>query len=191
MKTKLETMSHTNIIRSNLSESKAKWFGVYCKFKCEKQIVQHLTQKGVEAYVPLLSETKHYTRKTKLVQKPLFTCYVFVKITKAEYVKVLQTDHVMQFVKINKELISIPDDEINMLKRIVGEIKEIDLEQHLDPGTPVEIISGNLTGIKGTLIESLSDKNFLVELDHIGFNLRMNIPRSFLRSRAKKTMSTI
>jgi len=174
-------MNRTIAIRSDISDSESKWFGVYCKFKCEKQIVSRLKQKGIEAYVPLLSETKQYTRKTKVVEKPLFSCYVFVKITKSDYVKVLQTDHVMQFVKINKELISIPDEEIALLKRIVGEIKEVSLEDQLKPGTPVEIISGNLTGIKGTLIESLSDKNFLIELDHIGFNLRMHIPRSFLR----------
>lgn len=183
-------MSNVKDIRSNLSLTKARWFAVYCKFKCEKQIVQHLTQKGIEAYVPLLSETKRYIRKTKVVQKPLFTCYVFVKIIKADYVKVLQTDHVIQFVKINKELIAIPDEEINLLKRIVGEIQEIELDEQLVPGTPVEIISGNLTGIQGTLLETLSDKNFLVELDHIGFNLRMHIPRSYLRSRAKKILTT-
>ena len=51
---------------------------------------------------------------------------------------------------------------------------------------PVEIISGNLTGIQGTLIESMSDKNFLVELDHIGFNLRMHIPGTFLRPLTKQ-----
>lgn len=175
-------MRKEQAIRSNLSDTNARWFAVYCRFKCEKQIMQQLIQKGIEAYVPLLTEIKQYTRKTKTVQKPLFTCYVFVRITKADYLSVLQTDHVLQFVTINKELIAIPEEEIITLKRIVGEISELEATPDLLKGMPVEIIGGNLTGIKGTLLESESKKNFLVELNHVGFNLRMYIPRQYLKA---------
>jgi len=174
-------MSNFSKIRSDLSSTTAKWFAVYAKYKCEKMVGEHLKRKDIQAYVPLVTTTKRYTRKIKTYHKPLFNCYLFVKIKEADYTKVLETDHVFHFVKLNRELISIPEEEINLLKRIVGECEEIELNTEFVEGMEVEMISGNLTGIKGKLINTSNNKNFLVELDHIGFQLRVQINPVHLR----------
>jgi len=174
-------MSKNLKIRSDLSPTTAKWFAVYAKYKCEKMVGEHLTRKGIESYVPLVQTTKRYTRKIKTYHKPLFNCYLFVKIKQADYIRVLETDHVLHFIKLNRELISIPQDEINLLKRIVGESEEIEVNSEFIEGMEVEMISGNLTGIKGKLIKTTNNKNFLVELNQIGFQLRIQINPVHLR----------
>ena len=174
--------SHINHTVNDLHSSEARWFAVYTKYKCEKYVVDKLTKKGLEAYVPLISKTKRYLRKTKTVHLPLINCYIFVKIIKEEYVKVLESEYVMSFIKQRKDLISIPEQEINLLRRIVGEIENVESSEiNYEVGRDVEIIGGNLTGIRGTVINIKGKHSFVVKLHNIGFQLEMTIDKSLLR----------
>lgn len=170
-------------ITNHLHQSQKKWFAIYTKYKCEKFVVDKLLKKNIEAYIPLLKTTKRYTRKIKTYEVPLLNCYVFVKIDKTQYVKVLETEYVMKFIKQRRDLISIPDEEILLLKQIVGEFQE-KIEFHPDEfveGQEVEIIGGSLTGLNGILVEEKNKNLFVVQLNHIGVQLRIDINTGLLR----------
>ena len=167
---------------NHLSDTERKWFAVYTKYKCEKYVVDHLSKKGIAAYVPLITKIKRYVSRVKRFDVPLINCYIFVNITKKEYVKVLDTQYVMSFIKQRQNLISIPQEEIDLLKRIVGEIENINVGAiEMTIGDEVEIIGGNLTGIKGRLVESEGKNKFVVQLASIGYQLSMIIDKSLLR----------
>lgn len=167
---------------NHLSESTERWFAVHTKYKCEKYVVDQLARKGVSAYVPLVTKTKKYTSRVKTNIVPLINSYIFVHIKKAEYVTVLQSDYVITFVKQRKNIISIPEEEINLLKMIVGEIESVEAgDISYEKGDEVEIIGGNLTGIRGKLIRSEGKNSFVVELVTIGLQLAMTIDKSNLR----------
>lgn len=168
---------------NDLDLKKKKWFAIYTKYKCEKYVVDQLSKKGIESYIPLLKVTKRYTRKIKTYDIPLINCYAFAKITKDQYVKVLQTEYVYKFLKQRNDLISIPEEEIMLLKKIVGEFEEeVSLfEDDFEPGQKVEVISGSLTGLKGQLISQKNKSEFLVELNHMGIILKISIPAGLLR----------
>jgi len=166
---------------NNLSQTEYRWFAVYTKYKAEKYVCESLAAKGIHAYVPLISETKRYTRKIKTYSKPLINCYVFVKILKDEYTRVLETEYALRFLKIRNDLIAIPESEINLLKRIVGEVNDFETDYEYAEGQDVEIISGNLTGIKGRLIKKESKYNFLIQLESIGIQMRIQIDPALLK----------
>lgn len=177
----MKSNNSTDIINHLHSHDK-RWFAIYTKYKCEKYVADRLLKKDIEAYIPLISRSKRYTRKTKHYRIPLISCYVFVKITRDQYVRVLESEYVMGFIKQRKNLISIPEHEIRLLKRIVGEIEEVELNPlQFQEGTPVEIIAGNLTGVKGKLLKKQGKHEFVVELQNIGFQLQMVIDKSQLR----------
>ena len=165
-----------------------KWYAVYTKFKCEKKVLSYLQTKGVTAYVPLIGRTKRYTRKIKHYQIPLISCYVFVCIEDSERVSVLETPFVFQFVKIKGHSGVIPESEINILKRITGELNELELlqESTAKVGQPVELIAGNLCGLQGRIVEIKGKKEFLIELEHIGISLRIQVDASQLRPLNRK-----
>ena len=108
-----------------------------------------------------------------------------------QYVKVLETQYVMSYIKQRQNLISIPDEEINLLKRIVGEMEDVNAENiEMNVGDEVEIISGNLTGIRGRLAESEGKNKFVVQLESIGYQLSMIIDKGLLRLlKGKATVS--
>lgn len=172
----------TSIYQNDLSADTAKWFAVLTRVKAEKAVCQTLTNQGITNYIPLQKVTRIYTRKRRTVMVPLIYRYIFVRIVKAEYVRVLETLHVEGFVKFNKQIISIPDHEIEWLQRVTGEVNDYSLENRpFAPGEPVEVVYGNLTGLKGKLIKSLGKSELLIELDHIGFGLRIQIDPTHVR----------
>ena len=176
------TKTGTPAYENHLSSEEARWFAVYTRSKSEKVVKQLLDAKGIENYLPLLNVTRRYTRKIKQLQLPLISCYIFVKIVKDQYVPVLETENVVKFIRFSKNLIAIPDEEIDIMRRVVGEVKEVEAEMGvMKEGDLVEIIGGRLTGIKGRLVEKQGKKKMVVALENIGYSLSMTIDASLLR----------
>ncbi len=176
----IRTAQHTSTI-NHLHESQARWFAINTKYKAEKHITSQLLRQDIIAYTPLLESVHRYGKKVKSHQVPLIHNYVFVKIKKADYVTVLETQYVFRFVKQGQHLISIPEREIQILKQIVGEEYRATLvDTDLYVGDAVEVIGGNLTGLAGKLISTKGNHNMLVELANIGCQFQIEIDAQLL-----------
>ena len=176
---------------NHLDEIQPRWFAVYTRYKREKLVQQRLMGKGIHTYLPLRRLTRRYERKIKAVELPLISCYVFTRIVRKNYVPVLDTPDVLQFVKFSQNLVAIPEREMQLMQRITGEGIEVEIEHSrgLQVGDEVEIIYGNLAGIRGILLGKERKNNFLVELKTIGYSLRMSIEPAMLE-KVKANCST-
>ena len=173
---------YTKAPEVHLHATEPRWFAIYTKYKREKIVHRELNAKGIESYLPLQTVIRNYTRKRKKLELPLISCYLFVKITKSEYVPVLETDDVVKFVRFSKNMISVKEEEIQLLKQIVGEGIPISAEKYtLREGDIVEVISGNLTGLKGVLVEEHGEKEMIVDLESMNYSLRLQIDAKLLR----------
>lgn len=167
---------------NHLDESEPRWFAVYTKYKREKLVQKRLQEKGIHAYLPTQRLTRRYERKVKTVELPLISCYVFTRITRQNYVPVLDTTDVLQFVKFSQNLIAIPEREIQLLQRIAADGIGVEATApSMLVGEEVEIVAGNLAGIRGILLEKERKKSFVVELRAIGCSLRIHIDPTMLR----------
>jgi len=170
-----------NKVENHLCENEFRWFAINTRYKAEKMVCQMLQKKGIEAYLPINRVVREYTRKRKVVEMPLINCYLFVKINRSQYNAVLETNNVIRFIRFSQDLISIPENEIELLRCICQEQENIQSEAlQFHAGQAVEIIGGNLTGVKG-ILQAKSGRNFVVELNHIGIGLHMEIDRQLLR----------
>ncbi|MBK7937539.1 MAG: UpxY family transcription antiterminator [Lewinellaceae bacterium] len=170
---------------NHIHESEPRWFAVYTRAKSEKFVQRMLNKKGIHAWLPLQKLLRRYARSTRLTEKPLINCYIFVKIVKEQYVPVLETENVAGFVKFSKNLIAIPDIEIDLLKRITLE-EGLDIEAipgTFEEGDPVEISAGNLTGMKGMIVKTEGKRRFQVALGQLGYSLLITVDAAFLEKR--------
>jgi len=159
-----------------------RWFAVYTKFKREKQILRRLQEKGVTAYLPLQKLTRQYGNRIRHVELPLISCYIFTKITLKEHVTVLRTEDVVDFVKFSNTMIAIPEREIQLLRQVVDGGYEVEVERPAyQTGDKVEIVGGSLTGTTGTFVKRKGKKNFVVDLEGIGYALRIAVPPELLK----------
>lgn len=168
--------------QNHLHDTELRWFAVQTRSKSEKFVQRVLTKKGIQVYVPLQRLMRRYTRSTRLVEKPLINCYVFVRITKAEYLPVLETENVSGFVRFNKKLIAIPEAEISLLKRVTLEdgLEVEAVPGALATGDPVEIRAGGLIGLRGQVVKVEGKHRFQVELKHLGHSLLMTVDSAIL-----------
>lgn len=168
---------------NQLDTEVSKWFAVYTKFRREKLVKKTLDQKGIECYLPLRKEVRNWSKKRRTMELPLISCYVFVKITKAEYVPVLETEHVLNFVKLAKDLIAIPENEIQFIKNMLQD--EIDFEissmDKFQKGDNIIITGGSLAGTKGQLIEFEGKKRVLITLDYIQHTFRLSVEKHLIK----------
>jgi transcription antitermination factor NusG len=167
---------------NQLSDTEPRWFAVYTRYKREKLVLKELQRRGIHAYLPLQTVTRYYTRKVKTVHLPLISCYMFVRITRSEYVPVLEVTGVLHFVRFRKDLLSIPEREIDIMRMVCGEDVQVEVtEGPMAPGDRVEIMGGRLTGMQGTLVEQSGNRRFAVALDTLGMQLRMEVPKERLK----------
>ena len=166
---------------NHLHPTEPRWFAVYTKFQREKYVQKQLALKDIHAYVPLRKVTRQYRRKRRLAHLPLISGYVFVHIRRQEYVPVLETTGVVKFVRFARNLVAIPDQEMETLRRVVGEAPEVEaVPARLRVGDKVEIARGSLAGLQGRLLARQSN-NFIVELNNIGYALELQVdPKNLL-----------
>ena len=172
---------------NQLDENEPRWFALYTRYKQEKVVLKRLKEKGIESYVPLTRRVRKYDKRLRHFDIPLISCYVFTKITRKEYVSVLETEGVVQFLKFSENLISIPEEEILWLQKLLLEDLSLELDQGgLIAGQRVEVVRGNLIGLKGTLMNTANKKNFLVEFSGIGQSFRMYVDPACLKLSASR-----
>ena len=167
-----------------LHPTEARWFAISTRSKSEKVVHRLLQQQGVNAYVPIHRTHKLFpSGRKRWVEKPLISCYAFVRITSKEYTKVLRTDHVVKFVRLANDLKAIPDAEIDILRQVTGEIQ---IPMNAVPykfhhGEEVEILFGPLTGMLAKLIERRGQKQVVIELQNVGYSLQLTLHPRHIR----------
>lgn len=168
---------------NQLDKEEGKWFAVYTQYKREKLVKKMLGQKGIECYLPIKKVVKEWSKKRRIMEIPLISCYIFVKVTSSEYVPVLETEYVMKFLKIGKDLIAIPESEIILIQKILQDSFDFEIEatQNFKEGDLVEIIEGSLQGTKGRLIEIEGKNRVLITLEHIQHTFRISIEKQLIK----------
>jgi transcription antitermination factor NusG len=177
-------VSNLTSYENHLSESEPKWFAVRTRFKSEKVALKQLHRLGVETYLPIRQMTRRYGRKIRKVELPLINSFVFVRIKKNEYASVLETEYVAGFLRFGNNILSIPEVEINMIRRLLGENIDIEVvvkEADYTKGDWVEVTKGPLLGMKGRLLNIQGKDKLLVELTNSGHSLHISIETNLLR----------
>jgi len=167
-------------IKDHISETTPKWYAVKCKFRCEKRLMEEFRNQGFECYVPIQEKVKLYTSKTKKSKVALIPSHIFVKIVRDEYIPILRHQHVYGFLNFSGVLNPIPDSEMDVMRRVVGEFKDASITQgDFSVGDVVDIIGGELTGLRGRLIGH-GNYNLIIELESLGMGLTLNVEPEFL-----------
>jgi transcriptional antiterminator RfaH len=156
-------------------ENQAHWYAVYTKPRSEKKLANRLNDQGIEAYLPLRRTLKQWSDRKKMVDEPLISSYVFVRIFQEHYFTVLNTPGAVKYIWFCGKPAAIPETQISTLKLILGE-EEIDcVSAGLLQGTRVKVTSGPLKGLTGELINYAGKHRVMVRIDHLEKALLLTI----------------
>ncbi len=155
---------------SAISTGGISWYAVRTFSRAEKQVVERLRGKGVEAYVPLRVEKRKWSDRIKVVETPLITCYVFVRVASGRMIDVLRTQGVVGYVREGSVPVVIPDRQMNDFIRSVDSVPHsVDFTtSKIKVGEPIIVTRGPLSGMKGEMIEYANGHKLIIRLNSIG-----------------------
>jgi len=180
----MESKKSVNIITSTRIKKQVdpKWYAIYTNPRAEKQVRDRLMEAGVEVFLPLQKTYRIWSDRKKLVEVPLLSSYVFVKVMPLEFPKVYQAYGVVRFITFEGQPASIPQNQIDNLRLLINSDTDIEVtSEKFAQGDFVEVIRGSLVGLTGELVQTGSHSRVVVRIDRLDQNLIVNIPMTFLR----------
>jgi transcription antitermination factor NusG len=154
------------------------WYAVHVRPRHEKKVAVDLIGKGVETYVPIFTEMRKWADRRKLVEAPLFPCYLFVHIenTSKERLRVVTAGGVLGLVSARGEPVPIAGDEIEYVKSVLAQKVNVARHGGFTVGQRVRVRGGVLDGIEGTLIEVRSERRLVLSVGPIerGFSVSLD-----------------
>jgi transcriptional antiterminator RfaH len=180
----MEPKKNGNIITSTKIKKQIdpKWYAIYTNPRAEKQVRDRLLEAGVEVFLPLQKTYRIWSDRKKLVEVPLLSSYVFVKVIPKDFPKVYQSSGVVRFITFEGQPASIPQNQIDNLRLLINSDTEIEISsEKFEKGDNVEVVRGSLIGLTGELVNIGPHSRVIVRIDRLDQNLIVNIPMTFLR----------
>jgi len=154
------------------------WYAIYTKPRSEKKVNELLLETGIITYLPLKQVRKRWSDRIKLVEKPLFPSYIFIKISDKEYELVRRVYGVVNFVYYQHKPAKIRDKEINVIKKFLKKTDHSTID--FVPSDEVIILEGVLCGKKGKIVKVAKNK-VLLHIEGLGNTLKAEIKKTVLQ----------
>ncbi len=96
---------------------------------------------------------------------PLFSSYLFLQANEDERVVALSSRRIVRILPVaDQERLN---NDLRQIHQLIAAGLSVTPEKTLLPGSPVEIISGPLCGLRGQVIRTAAGQRFLVRVDFI------------------------
>ena len=141
------------------------WFVLWTHSNSERRVDEQLTGKGFETFLPVVKSWSRRKGVQSPIAVPMFPGYVFVHhaIDKVSHVEMLKARGVVRVLGERWDRpASVPDEEINAIRRVAAADVPVFPYPYLTEGQQVRIQHGPLAGLEGILISTKPQKGLLV-----------------------------
>ncbi len=163
------------------------WYVIYTNPNSEKKVAQRLTQRQYEAFLPLINETRVWSDRKKIIQKPLFKSYVFVRCSPDSLHKVKTIYGFSHFICFGGYPVTISDTQIEEVQSIIKLYSETDaIATQFVVGDKVTITQGPLKGIQGILTNLKGKRRVAIEVSQLNQSMLVMLPEAYLTKLEQK-----
>ena len=159
---------------------KNNWYALYTKPRAEKKVNERLQAMGVECYLPLHRAPHIWSDRVKLVDKPLFSSYIFVRCGEPELHSLLFVYGVVRIVYYCGQPAVVRPKEIDAIRSFLKQATN----RRLCVGEEVEILSGALKHVSGK-IHKIKKHYLLLTIEQIGGTVCVNLSNVAYKNRMK------
>ncbi|MEY3236875.1 MAG: hypothetical protein RI883_976 [Bacteroidota bacterium] len=173
-----------NILKPKLNEN-PHWYVVKTNPQTEKKVYERLLLNDFNVFLPLYSVVRQWSDRKKTISLPLIPSVIFINCTSDDLSKLYLipgTNGILNY--LGKPAV-VQDYEIEnlqiLLKEWDGVVSKESCTECLNDGVSVEVVRGPFKGLIATSITMNGNHRVIVEIDALGSNFVVNIPRSFLK----------
>lgn len=153
------------------------WYAIQTRARHEKRIGAELHLRGIHAFVPTMDQAHRWSDRTKIVDVPLFSCYVFVRLAASskQRLEVLKTPGVFRFVSVNGVPAQIPDHQIESIQAVLSNRLPFSTTGFVQIGQRVRICGGALDGVEGVLKQHKGGQKLVISVDLIQQSIELTV----------------
>jgi transcription antitermination factor NusG len=152
-------------IRDRAVHSSSAWHALWTRSHCEQLVHDQLAAKGFDLFLPRIEQWSRRGGLRHRIQVPMFAGYVFLHaaMDKSSYVEVVKARGLVAILGERwDQLATIPDEEIDAIRRIVDARVPALPYPYLREGQRVRITRGPLTDVEGILVRTNPNRGLLV-----------------------------
>lgn len=144
------------------------WYVIYTKSRAELRVAESLRKLNIEVYCPVVTETRQWSDRKKMVSTPLFKSYVFVHLEAKNRNQVFKVPGVVNYLFWLGKPAEVREAEIRTIKSW-NENEEIDqmYMEKFTPGDRITISSGPFKDQRA-LIKHIGKKRMRLLLPSLG-----------------------
>jgi transcription antitermination factor NusG len=157
------------------SERERCWLAAYTRSRHESHVADQLNYKGLESLLPTYDRFSRWSDRVQRSKAPLFPGYVFVHVSNAERVPVLQTMGVVNIVSVAGKPAPLAEEEIERMRACSAHAGMIEPHPFLKVGQRVRVQHGPFTGWEGILVEKQNSARLVISVDPILKSIAINI----------------
>jgi transcription antitermination factor NusG len=154
------------------------WWALYTRHQHEKAVAEMLSAKGFEVFLPLYDSQRRWKDRKMMLSLPLFPCYLFVRGGIDRRLEVLTTPGVHMILCKGDHAATIPEDEIQAIRRAVEGHFRIEPHPFLKCGERVRVKQGALTGVEGILVRKKNMYRLVLSVDLMARSVAVEIDAS-------------
>jgi transcription termination/antitermination protein NusG len=158
------------------------WYAVWTRSRHEQVVREQLEQKGLEAFLPTIRRWSRWKDRKKQVDWPLFPGYCFVRFNGQERLPVLKCAGVVNIVSFDGDIVPIPEQEIESIRKLVESDLQFDPCPLIREGMMVEVTHGPLKGVVGRLVRKGTHARLILSVDLIGQAVSVEVDASDVRA---------
>ena len=129
----------------------------------EKRVAQHLVVRSLENYIPLYTERSKWTDRSVILERPLFTGYVFVRFSPRNRISVISIPGVLHLLG-DGDRDTVSAQEINRIRDGLACGHVLRPHCSVTVGTRVRMRSGVFEGVEGTVTELRQECKVIIGL---------------------------
>jgi transcription antitermination factor NusG len=158
------------------------WYAIWTRSRHEQAVREQLEGKGLDAFLPTITRWSRWKDRKKQIEWPLFPGYCFARFESSERLPVLQCSGVVSIVSFDGEIVSIPEHEIDAIRRLVDSDLQFDPCPFIREGMMVEVVHGPLKGVVGRLLRKGTHARLVLSVDLIGQAVSVEVDAADVRA---------
>jgi len=166
-----------NLPLPTLATEELRWYALHTRARHERVVEHRLREQGMETFLPTLRETHRWSDRKKIVDVPLFSCYVFVRcsLNADDRTRVYRVDSALGFVGTRGAGVPIPDEQIEGVRAALSQAAPCRTHPFLKVGQRVRVCGGAMDGVEGVFLSENGDNSLVISVDAIQRSLAVRI----------------
>jgi transcription antitermination factor NusG len=144
-----------------------RWICIQVRSGCEFRSAIGLKERGYECFVPIFEQKRQWSDRTKIVQVPLFTGYVFLRFNAGNTHRLVAAPGVIRLVGAAGMPTPIEDSEIESLQLTARAGLVCGPCDFLEVGQEVQIRLGPLASLRGKIVRFKNKQRLILSVNLI------------------------